>query len=226
MTPLGYALTTYYVVALDSRRILDRLDEDDKFGNFTFQIAGRTVSRDLLDSINELYFLNKHLDIERKNARILDIGAGYGRLACRTVTAFPGVRYLCTDAVAVSTFVSDFYLRFRGVQDRAVAVPLDQIEQTLEIEPVDLAVNIHSFSECSAEAIGWWLRLLSRNRVNYLMIVPNGDTPNLLTNDKNDFQPIVEQHGYRLICREPKYQDPIVQQYGINPSYYFLFALR
>jgi hypothetical protein len=227
MNPLGYALTTYYVLALDKLRLLDRLKEDDAFGNFTFQIANTTVSRDLLDSIIELYFLNKHLDIAaRQNFRVLDIGAGYGRLAHRTVTALPNLQYLCTDAVPVSTLISDFYLRFRGVQDRATVVPLDQIEQTLETQPVDLAINIHSFSECQIEAIDWWLRLVSRNGVRYFMIVPNTDTPTLLTNDGNDFQPLIEQHGYRSLRQEPKYNDPLVQQYGLNPSHHFLFELR
>ena len=90
---------------------------------------------------------------------MLDIGAGYGRLAHRMVSALPGVeRYLCTDAVAVSTFVSDYYLRFRGME-KALAIPLDVIDNSLRDYPVDLAINIHSFSECQTRAIEWWIRL-------------------------------------------------------------------
>ena len=226
MNPLSYVLTTYYALSIDEHGFLDRLCEDETFGNFTFQIANKIISRDLLDSVSELYFLDNHLDIaSRENVCILDIGAGYGRLAHRTVTALPNVRYLCTDAVAASTFISDFYLHFRGVQDRAISVPLDQIERTLELEPVNLAVNVHSFSECRIEAIDWWLTLLATNRVQHLMIIPNGNQPRMYTNDGNDFQPIVERHGYRLMAKEPKYRDPLVQQYGINPSYYYLFQL-
>jgi methyl-accepting chemotaxis protein len=34
---------------------------------------------------------------------------------------------------------------------------LDEIEQQLAMTSIDLAVNIHSFSECCASAIDWWL---------------------------------------------------------------------
>jgi len=108
------------------------LVEDDYFGNFVFQIGGKTISRDLLDSILEIYFLDRHLGLaSAENHRtILDVGAGYGRLAHRLVSALSGAqRYLCTDAVAESTFISEYYLGFRGLDGRACAVPLDEIER-------------------------------------------------------------------------------------------------
>ena len=42
--------------------------------------------------------------------------------------------YLCTDAVPVSTFLSEYYLRFRGLQDRATVVPLDEIEGNIQLQ--------------------------------------------------------------------------------------------
>jgi hypothetical protein len=70
------------------------------------RLCAFTRSTNSATSFFELYFLDNHLDIaSRENVCILDIGAGYGRLAHRTVTALPNVRYLCTDAVAVSTFI-------------------------------------------------------------------------------------------------------------------------
>jgi hypothetical protein len=57
------------------------------------------------------------------------------------------------------------------------------------------------------------------------MIVPNtGDR--LLTHEGFDFSGVIERQGYRLLAKEPKYRDPVVQQYGLNPSYYFLFELH
>jgi hypothetical protein len=35
----------------------------------------------------------------------------------------------------------------------------------------------------------------------------------------------VERHGYKLVAKEPKYRDPVVQQYAIGPTYYYLFEL-
>src|SRR5204863_4383268 len=42
MDPAGYALATYYVMSIDTLGLLDRLAEDECFGNFVFWIAGKT----------------------------------------------------------------------------------------------------------------------------------------------------------------------------------------
>ncbi|HLK23978.1 MAG TPA: putative sugar O-methyltransferase [Caulobacteraceae bacterium] len=226
MSRPGYALATYYALARDRLGLLDRLSEDDAFGNFTFEIAGKVVSRDLLDSVNELAFLDRHLGLNgAAPLTVLDIGAGYGRLAHRAVTAFDNVRWLCTDAVPVSTFVSDYYLRFRGVAARAASIPLDQIEQRLVETPADLAINIHSFPECRLEAIRWWLGLIAARGVRRLFLVPNEPHGLLVTNDGADMTPLIAQAGYRLVVREPKYADPFVQESAIIPTHYYLFEL-
>jgi hypothetical protein len=227
MNALGYTLATYYVKTIDTFGLLDKLKEDENFGIITFFIDNKIVSRDLLDSIIEIYFIEKHLKISSyNNLTILDIGAGYGRLADRTVNAFRNIRsYFCTDAIATSTFISEYYLAYRKSDNKTKVIPLDEIENTLETQKVDIAVNIHSFSECKITAINWWLSLLENNKVKYLMIVHNsGDQ--LLTNDHQDFQTIIENHGYKLTVKEPKYRDPIVQKYAIMPDYYYLFELQ
>ncbi len=120
----------------------------------------------------------------------------------------------------------------RFSDDKAKAIPLYNIENTLKENHTDIAVNIHSFSECQMPAIDWWLALLERNRVKYLMIVPNAYDGNkgktLLTGEYGnyqDFSEIIAGHGYKLIAEEPKYRDPIVQEYGINSTHHYLFEL-
>lgn len=231
MNAFSYALTTYYAKSIDSHGILNRIGEDDLFGNYTFTIADTLVSRDLLDSVLELYFLERHLGITgQADFSMLDIGAGYGRLAYRAVTALPNVsKFACTDGVAVSTFISEYYARFRKVDDRVAVVPLDEIEERLTSWKPRVAVNIHSFSECQISAIDWWTSLLSRSGVEYLMIAPNaGDHggSQLKTNNGRDFGEILKKHGYELIAKDPKFGDPVVQKYGINPTYHYLFQLR
>lgn len=228
---MSYALTTYYIKGMDRLRLLDRLKEDQYFGAVTLDVADLTVSRDLLDSILEIYFLDKHLRITASEAplNMLDIGAGYGRLAHRLVTAVPGLAsYLCTDAVAVSTFVAEYYVQFRGLDPTVSVVPLHEIEDRLRNSAIDVAVNIHSFSECTLSAIHWWVSRLAKASVKYLMVIPNaGDHggDQLLTNDGLDMRAVIEENGYRLNTKEPKYSDLIVQEYGLSPTYYYLFAL-
>lgn len=231
MNEMGYALTAYYVESIDKLGLLDTLIEDDFFGNFTFSVNNRLVSRDLLDSIIEIYFLERHLNLASlQHPTVLDIGAGYGRLAHRMVCALPNItEYLCTDAFAISTFISEYYIRFRNLEDRVKVIPLDEVEKIMQERTVNIAVNIHSFSECRISAIVWWLSILTKYNVEYLMIVPNPGSHGgqlLHTNDGKDFGSIINEHGYRLIAKEPKYRDPIVQKYALNPTYHYLFKLH
>jgi hypothetical protein len=226
----NYALTAYYVMATDGLGLLDKLGEDELFGAHTFTAGGRRVSRDLLDSIMEIGFLERELALSsRRDFSIVDIGAGYGRLAHRVVSAFPGVSaYFCADAVAVSTFVCEYYLDFRAVADRARVLRLDNLEAGLAGRRIDLAINVHSFSECAPAAVEWWVELLDRLEVRHLMVVPNqGDHGGRrLTNIRGaDLLPLIERR-YRLSVKAPKYADPALQRLGIQPTWHYLFERR
>ena len=226
-----YGLTTYFMRLHDRLGLFERLEEDGLFGAERYDIDGVHISRDLLDSIAELTFLDDELGISQRDVTMLDIGAGYGRLAHRATTAFTNVDYLCTDAIPLSTFLSEYYLDFRGAE-RARVVPLDEIAGALSGRHVDVAVNIHSFSEAPISSIGWWLDLIEENDIEHLMIVPNTDTRLLskeLQGPKVDLRPLIEAKGFRLARMRPKYQSEFVQQHGIHsrfPMYYFLFARR
>jgi hypothetical protein len=148
--------------------------------------------------------------------------------------SLPLVQVICTDAVPESTFLSEYYLRFRGITNNAQVVPLDEIERVLDENEILLAVNIHSFSECSMSSIGWWLDLLTKHRVHYLFVVPNADWhggTRLLTqepagNKRQDFMPAILSRGYKLFRKRTQYSASGVQKYGVSPTYYYLFELK
>ena len=230
--PSTYALTTNYIKSIDTLHLLDKLKEDNEFGIYTFEIDDKKVSRDLLDSITEMYFLEKHLGISKlPSINMLDIGAGYGRLAYRMVEAFPNIdHYFCTDAIPTSTFICEYYLRFRHVTNKAMVIPLYELRDMMENFPINIAINVCSFSECTTSAIDWWLSILSKHKVRYLMIVPDGGLVDkegrmLVAGTREEISPILEKYKYRLIVKEPKYRDPQVQMYGVSPSYHYLFEL-
>jgi len=221
-TRMRFLLLARYIAQHDPRGLLQRLEEDGAFGCWSYKFeALPRVSRDLLDSISEIYFLDRRFSLfDRSDTRILDIGAGYGRLAHRIVTAVPTVsHYYCTDAIADSTFLCDYYLKYRGVADRAHVVPLDEFVSTMKPGMVDLAVNIHSFSECTLDAITWWLRQLMRIKVPYLMLIPN-EPDELLTREHDDrrvsFRPVLEQLGFEEAASELIYQDSVISEFIKN----------
>jgi hypothetical protein len=129
--------------------------------------------------------------------------------------------------------LSSYYLGFRGAGDRAKVIPLDEIAGELTGRKIDLAVNIHSFAECPIHVIDWWLKLLSENDVDRLMIVPN-TKDRLLSKERNaprrDFMPLVEAAGFELVRKQPKYgSSEFMQRHGLHgpfPMYYLLFARR
>lgn len=216
MQESAYVLTAYYIKSVDNLGLLDKLEEDGGFGAHTFNVANKSISRDLLDSINEIYFLNRHFDLLSKPLSVLDIGAGYGRLAHRMCSLHPNVKYLCTDAVAVSTFICDYYLKYRCI-DNASSIPIDIIASEIEKKPPDLAINIHSWTECQPEAVKWWVDLLASNNIKHIFFVPN-----LALVDETL---AVIETKYKCVVKEPKYLDPLVQQYGVNPTDYYLFTI-
>jgi hypothetical protein len=225
LNEIHYLLTAYYAKDYDRLGLWDQLTEDHLFGAYTFNFNGtHCISRDLLDSIIQINFLDRHIGLSRMSrATVLDIGAGYGRLAWRMVQGLPNLEHVwCADAIAESTFLCDYYLRFRGVREVARVVPVDCISGAIRGRQIDIVTNIHSFSECTLEAVLWWLNILDTASVTYLMIIPN-TSDNLMTIEKDgsrlEFGSAIEGHGYRLIEKEFMFEDaPSLQKYGVHAA--------
>jgi hypothetical protein len=229
---IQYLLTAYYAREIDSLHIFGGLFEDDYFGAHTFDFNGtHRVSRDLLDSVIQINFLHRHTNLGSiPGGTILDIGAGYGRLPWRLSRALPNLANIwCTDGVAESTFLCEYYLNFRRVDERVRVFPLDEVAEQIRGRHIDVVTNVQSFTECTSEAIAWWMKTLDTATVDYLFIVPN--TPDeLLSMDtdgvRRNFQPLIEAHGFRLVAKEFAYQGaPAVQQHGVYGGLkYWLFG--
>ncbi|MEQ1438038.1 putative sugar O-methyltransferase [Fontimonas sp. SYSU GA230001] len=225
-----YYLYLRDIAARDSRNLLHTLTEDGLFGCWTFDYPGwPRVSRDLLDAINELYFLDRHLNLlTHPEWTVLDIGAGYGRLAHRATTAVPGLTWLCTDAVPESSFLCEFYLDFRQARSAKV-VPLDELATELPKRRIDLAVNVHSFSEMNENAVRCWLDLLRQHQVPWLFIVPN-DADRLLTMEQDQtrrpFDGLLDAAGYERIACEPVFADEAMREFMGVTDHFLLFRLR
>lgn len=177
---------------------LDAMTEDGAFGCTTVTSAeGKTVSRDLLDSIAELDFLERNVP-GLATCRVLDIGAGYGRLAHRMTTAFRGVHVTCTDAIDVSLQCCVKYLAHRDLTRAHVTHP-----DVLNDSGVhDLAMNVHSWSECSLDEVRGWLDWITP-RIPRLAIIPHTPTFGTWSDDRGggngpSYLPELEARGWRI----------------------------
>lgn len=230
-TRLKLFLYLSYLQERDAPGLLRRLHEDGMFGCWTYNFEGRPrVSRDLLDSVGELLFLDRHLSLlSAPGVRVLDVGAGYGRLAERTVAAASGLEdYCCVDAIPESTFLCEYYLGWRGAMPPARVVALHELGQ-LQAGSFDLAVNVHSFSECTLAAVEWWVSWLSRLGVPHLFVIPNepeGFLSRESDNSRRDLMPVLEQAGYRLEIREPVIGDPALAPMLRIRDHFHLFRLE
>jgi len=232
ITRLKYFIYARAVAERDSLGLLSRLEEDGAFGCWTFEYPGLgVISRDLLESVNEISFLERTLDLSRRERfSVLDVGAGYGRLGHRMTAAYPRLGdYCCVDAIPECTFLSDYYLGHRGRTPPARVVALDRMDEELAPGDFDLAVNVHSFSECTLAAVEWWVQRLSALRVPKVMIIPN-EPEGLLTlepdGSRRDFAPLLAGAGYVLTHREPVLADPAVRQLLELGDHFHLFSLE
>lgn len=215
--------------------VLDRLGEDGMFGCWTYSYASASpVSRDVLESAAELSFLERTVGLSSADGgglRVLDIGAGYGRLAHRAVEAFPGriADWCCVDAVPEATFLSEYYLGYRGVCPPARVVALHELEADLDGARFDVAVNVHSFSECTYAAVSWWMDVVRGLAVPYLLVVPN-EPRELLSleadGSRRDLTPLIAGAGYRLLEREPMIADAATRALVGLDDHLHLFALQ
>jgi putative sugar O-methyltransferase len=225
-TTRRYELTLAYAEALDTLGLFDLLKEDELFGVKTWEfVPGKLISRDLIDSIIEITFLSQTLGFKLNDRfRILDIGAGYGRFSHRFTTAFPNGSATCIDAVPTSTFLSNFYLKFRNC-DRAKVVSLDRVAD-LQNGTYDLAMNIHSWTECTKQFIAFWLDRLCDLKVPYLFIVPHFG--NLSTHETDGssltYDDELERRGFKLVLKQRKFhKSKFVDSMGVFPADYWLF---
>ena len=210
--------------------LLETLDEDGAFGCWTTEVTGHgKISRDLLDSVNEILFLERHLGVRTRKLRVLDIGAGYGRLAHRMSAALPELAdHCCVDAVPESTFLAEYYLSHRGCSPPARALPLPEVPD-LEPQTFDLAVNVHSFSECTLDAVRWWADQLQRLQVPYLFVVPN-EADGILSREPDgsyhSLLPVLEAAGYSTIVKERAISDRAARDALVLNDNFYLFELK
>lgn len=175
-----------YVRARDRYRLLDRLEEPSLGGPVTVEHRHRRISQDLCNSVFEVCSMLEGRPTGSMPARVIELGAGYGRVAWVMLEAFPGVRCLLVDippALAVAQrYLTELFpdrptFHFRSFTDgRTVADELaqahiafltpDQLEMLPSLE-ADLFVNISSLHEMRPDQIAYYLTMVDRHCVGH-----------------------------------------------------------
>lgn len=206
MTPERYQNTFDYAVSLDMGDLLMRLGEDGAFGAVTFERDGFKFGRDLLDSAFEIKFIQETIGAP---LAVLDIGAGYGRLLHRLSQENPAGMYMGIDGVPLSTFLCEYYVKYRGCDMSTLVVPLNEYEN---IHTADLAINTQSFSEMPLSAVEFWIKMCADMEIRYFFLEPHSADlihPHFVTSEpgggNKDYYHLFEKYGYKLMVQQPKF---------------------
>jgi hypothetical protein len=106
------------------------------------------------------------------------------------------------------------------LQSRNVPAPI--VTPHAPLPPPDLALAIHSWTECTLQAVKWWLAKLQAWRTPYLMIA-SGE-PELLTWEGPSMKPALEAAGYtRLKAAGTMWPSdaPMIRSNGFRTYYLF-----
>ena len=175
---------------------------DAQFGGIVRKIHRHgEMTRMWADAQMEINFLSRFLPL--RHARVLEIGGGYGRLAVILATLVH--QYVCVDAVPMTTDLCKLYCsKFRPEVIVPTLAEFAQMAPTLE---PTLAINVHSFNECTLEQIERWLDLLVEMKVGHLFTVSHGRADGheppyrIWDGSGGDFRPLIEAR-FALVAEE------------------------
>jgi putative sugar O-methyltransferase len=172
----------------DHRHFLDALEEPTLGHPISVLHRGRSISQDLCTSVDEVTAIMDGMDRPLvAGDRIIEVGAGYGRVGWTLLKVVPGVSYVVCD-IPPALALAERYLtslfpdlrafRFRRFDDVDAAaaelfeadiafVTPNQLGQLPPLEP-KVFVNISSFGEMRPEQIVEYFRLVGYHASSFL----------------------------------------------------------
>jgi putative sugar O-methyltransferase len=163
----------------DESGLLERLTEPELGEPLYVHHRGRLITEDAANSTLELGTIVESGGLPRAGELVLELGAGYGRLAWLLLTASPGIRYFVVDippALAVAQrYLTEVFRElpafcFRPFDDPAeiaddlagsrLAFLLPHQLAALPALDADLFVNVSSLHEMRPDQIATWFGLI------------------------------------------------------------------
>ncbi|MDQ0585635.1 putative sugar O-methyltransferase [Streptomyces rishiriensis] len=128
----------------------------------TVRCGGETLCMDYLQATYEVGFIEREIDLS--GARILEIGAGYGR-TCHMIMSNHDISGYCIVDLKNTLRLSKAYLRQVLDEPRFKLIDFIEVDSlqddSLRSERFDLCINIHSMTEMSPETVRAYLDLIN-----------------------------------------------------------------
>lgn len=191
---------------------------DAEFGARVVDTCLGPVNRMWLEAQTEIDFLFRNLR-GFEGASVLDIGAGYGRLAVPLSEVVCDVT--CVDAVPISTQICRGYCARFAPSVKVLS--LDEFEATYQNLKFDLVCNVHSWNECKLSQIKEWLAVLAEMKVPYLFTVSHGQMNHV---PEPSYRAWSDDHpSYRYLLEE-RYDLIAEESLGLSPNPHALWSAK
>lgn len=174
-----------YLAGEDALDLLGRLQEPLPGNPIIVRYKNRVVSQDLCNSIHEFYSITRQINL-KNNARIAEIGAGYGRLAYVFLKTLQKSKYTIID-IPPALFISQTYLssifsarkifKFQpftsftqiklNYEKAKIAFLLPNQFEKLPPAYFDLIINISSLHEMTQPQINNYFKLINKIGAKY-----------------------------------------------------------
>lgn len=164
----------------DKLKLLEELSEPLEGSPFVIKIDGKLVSQDICNSVMEINSACCERFSNNKR-HLIELGAGYGRVAYCVMKTFANVKYTIID-IPPALYIAQWYLsktlpdkkifKFREFKDYSqikdefeqsdIAFLLPQQAELLPDKTSDLFINISSLHEMTKQQIAFWFDQIDR----------------------------------------------------------------
>jgi len=152
------------------RHFLNSMNAKFRLGNFIYsKIRRQPILLADLGTVVDLSIID-HFQKIKSDLNILEIGGGYGRLACGFAVNANFASYNLVDVVPTSLTLAAIYLKknrlnvekgFSGAENKSINLLSLEDLINLPDESIDLVINLESFQEMTQDWVNFWVKVIN-----------------------------------------------------------------
>lgn len=166
----------------DSLKLLGNIEEPIFGKADTYEIRGKRISHDLMQSLDEFYAIYPYVTNKKKHLVVAELGAGYGRLGYVFLNALQNSTYIIIDLPG-SLIIAQHYMKTVFPKEKILTFQKNRTIKKLdrktmekyriiclapwqlpilEDNSLDIFVNIYSFQEMTHEQVNNYFALIDK----------------------------------------------------------------